>query len=250
MIAKNLWNRCVIGSLLFHIGLFMLIKNVPPSPLVAVRTVEAFFVESFEVKGPEPPPSISLDSHKNVSSPIQEGSPIQPSQREALSTFQPTVQNAEVRMVPSKDIPSVAVYRLVQVTTSPGTMANSAAVSPPPSHKQEDNPGGRASIASHQPQVTGETMILGEAGSPRFIHRELPVYPFLARKLGKEGKVVLQLALDEKGKLQGIDTIEASGFGFVDAASTAIRKSTFEPAISNGVAISSRVLVPIRFVLN
>jgi protein TonB len=93
-------------------------------------------------------------------------------------------------------------------------------------------------------------MMLGEAGSPRFIHRELPEYPFLARKLGKEGKVVLRLALDEKGRLQRIDTVEASGFGFADAASRAIRKSTFEPAISNGAAISSLVLVPIRFVLN
>jgi protein TonB len=93
-------------------------------------------------------------------------------------------------------------------------------------------------------------MMLGEAGAPRFIHQELPVYPFLARKLGKEGKVILRLALDEKGRLQGIDTVEASGFGFADAASRAIRKSTFEPAVSNGVAVSSRVLVPIRFVLN
>jgi protein TonB len=93
-------------------------------------------------------------------------------------------------------------------------------------------------------------MMLGDAGAARFSHRELPVYPFLARKLGKEGTVVLRLALDDKGRLQQIDTVESSGFGFADAASTAIRKSTFEPAISNGVAVSSRVIVPIRFVLN
>ena len=36
-------------------------------------------------------------------------------------------------------------------------------------------------------------MSLGDAGAPRFIHREMPIYPFIARKLGKEGKVVLRL---------------------------------------------------------
>lgn len=93
-------------------------------------------------------------------------------------------------------------------------------------------------------------MTLGEAGSPRFIHKESPKYPFLARKLGKEGKVILRLALNDQGQLQGIDTVESSGFGFAEAASAAIRKSTFAPAMSNGRTISSLVLVPIRFVLN
>ena len=71
----------------------------------------------------------------------------------------------------------------------------------------------------------------------------------MARKLGKEGKVVLRLALDAQGQLQGIDIVEANGFGFAEAASSAIRKSTFAPAVRDGRAISSRVLVPVRFVL-
>lgn len=41
----------------------------------------------------------------------------------------------------------------------------------------------------------------------------------MARKLGKEGKVVLRLALDAQGQLQGIDIVEANGFGFAEAAS-------------------------------
>jgi len=92
-------------------------------------------------------------------------------------------------------------------------------------------------------------MTLGDAGSPRFIHRESPKYPFMARKLGKEGKVLLKLALDAQGRLQGIDTVEANGFGFAEAASSAIKKSTFAPAVRNGKAISSQVLVSVRFVL-
>jgi protein TonB len=92
-------------------------------------------------------------------------------------------------------------------------------------------------------------MTLGETGSPRFIHKESPIYPFLARKLGKQGHVILRVALNDQGQLQGIDTVESSGFGFAEAASAAIRKSTFAPAASNGKAISSKVLVPVRFML-
>lgn len=71
----------------------------------------------------------------------------------------------------------------------------------------------------------------------------------MARKLGKEGKVVLRLTLDAQGQLQAVETVEASGFGFAEAANTAIRMSTYAPAVKNGRAISSQVLVPVKFVL-
>ncbi|MGQ9571450.1 MAG: hypothetical protein ACUVUQ_11560 [Thermodesulfovibrionales bacterium] len=38
----------------------------------------------------------------------------------------------------------------------------------------------------------------GSTGAPTFLKRQMPVYPALARKLGKEGKVVLRLFIDEK----------------------------------------------------
>jgi TonB family protein len=250
MIAKNLWNRCVIGSIFFHIGLFVLMKSVSPSPHITMSAVDAFIVESFEAKRPEPLRSVPPDSRTDVSSPILEERRVQPAHQAALSASPHSDRNAEIKMVPSKETPEAAASRSVQITTPPSTLANSTAVISLPSRAHEDTTGNKASGAAHQAQATNQVMMLGDAGSPRFIHRELPVYPFLARKLGKEGKVVLRLALDEKGKLQGIDTVETSGFGFADAASRAIRKSTFEPAISNGVAVSSRVLVPIRFVLN
>jgi periplasmic protein TonB len=249
MIAKSLWTQCVIGSIIFHIGLFILMENVSSLPLVALSTVDAFIVESLEAETSEPLRSVPPDSHKNISR-IEEWSHSQPVQRVVLSASLRTYQTADIKMIPSQNTPDAAVSRSVQIITAPSTLANSAAVIHLPTRTQEDNSGDKASEASYQTQGTSQVVMLGDAGSARFIHRELPVYPFLARKLGKEGKVILRLALDEKGRLQGIDTVETSGFGFADAASTAIRKSTFEPAISNGVAVSSRVLVPIRFILN
>jgi protein TonB len=95
----------------------------------------------------------------------------------------------------------------------------------------------------------GEAEILpfGTATGPNFLRREVPVYPFIARRMNKEGKVLLRLTIDENGKLMNVEVIEASGFGFTEAALDAVRKSTYRPAIKNGNAVFSLALLPVRF---
>ena len=89
----------------------------------------------------------------------------------------------------------------------------------------------------------------GASVAPAFLHREMPAYPMMARKLGREGKVVLKLTIDEKGNLSDIEVIEKSGFGFAEAAVEAVKKSTFLPAKKDGKPIASRALLPIKFQL-
>ncbi len=89
----------------------------------------------------------------------------------------------------------------------------------------------------------------GRSNGPRFLKRVIPSYPPFARRRGKEGKVTLQLMIDESGKLINIEVIEKPGFGFELSAIDAIRKSTFLPAIKDGKAVRSRVILPVRFVL-
>jgi protein TonB len=87
----------------------------------------------------------------------------------------------------------------------------------------------------------------GASVAPAFLHREMPVYPLIARKLGREGKVVLKLTIDENGNLLDVDVIEKAGYGFTEAAVEAVKKSTFLPAKKDGKPIASRALLPIRF---
>ncbi len=89
----------------------------------------------------------------------------------------------------------------------------------------------------------------GAAIAPSFLYREMPVYPAFARKLGKEGRVLLRLTIDERGDLIEIEVLEKAGFGFVEAAVDAIKKSTFLPAKKNGKPVASRALLPVRFLL-
>lgn len=89
----------------------------------------------------------------------------------------------------------------------------------------------------------------GSSEGPRFYHREMPVYPFIARKLGKEGRVVLRLTIDERGRLLNLEVIEGAGYGFTESAIEAVRKSTFVPAKKDGKPILSRALLPIKYAL-
>lgn len=89
----------------------------------------------------------------------------------------------------------------------------------------------------------------GAMNAPSFIHRAMPVYPPLARRRGKEGRVVLTLLIDQNGMLQEIDITEPAGYGLTEAAIAAVKNSTFAPARVNGQKVASRAILPIRFKL-
>lgn len=89
----------------------------------------------------------------------------------------------------------------------------------------------------------------GNAYGPKFIHREIPVYPQIARRLGKEGKVTLRLTLNEKGELMYIEIIEGAPYGFTESAIEAVKKSKFSPAIKDGKPVACRAILPVRFIL-
>jgi len=89
----------------------------------------------------------------------------------------------------------------------------------------------------------------GSKNAPRFLHREMPVYPLIARRLGKEGRVLLRLTIDERGNLLNVEVIEGAGYGLTESAVEAVRKSTFAPAVVDGKAVLSKALLPIRFSL-
>ena len=89
----------------------------------------------------------------------------------------------------------------------------------------------------------------GAPGGPRFLHREIPEYPFVARRHNKEGSVLLMVTLDTAGKLIKAEIVEASDQVFVNPSLEAVKKSTFLPAEKDGRPVACKVLLPIRFSL-
>jgi len=89
----------------------------------------------------------------------------------------------------------------------------------------------------------------GAPGGPKFLHREVPAYPMLARRRGKEGTVVLMVTIDAVGKLSKVDVVQASDRVFVEPSVQAVRKSTFLPATRDGQPVASAAIYPVRFSL-
>ena len=77
----------------------------------------------------------------------------------------------------------------------------------------------------------------------------LPPYPLVARRLGKEGVVLLEVLVAPDGRAADVRMIRSSGFAPLDeSAMTTVRERwRFVPARRDGVAVESRVTVPIRF---
>lgn len=76
-----------------------------------------------------------------------------------------------------------------------------------------------------------------------------PIYPEAARKRGIEGWVELAFTVTPKGTVEAVEVRNASPAGtFDDAAVRAIRQWRFEPVERNGLKISQRALIRLRFV--
>ena len=96
--------------------------------------------------------------------------------------------------------------------------------------------------------MTGD-FTFGDGSGPSFLQQAPVRYPLVARRMGRQGTVLLRLTIDEKGKLLGVEVLKDPGCGFAESAVEAVKKSRFSPAHRNGRFVPSRVTLPIRFVL-
>jgi protein TonB len=77
-----------------------------------------------------------------------------------------------------------------------------------------------------------------------------PRYPFLARRRGLEGRVILLVQVDAAGRPSAVGVQRSSGSSLLDdAAAEAVQHWRFAPARHAGVAVPGAVEVPIRFAL-
>jgi len=76
-----------------------------------------------------------------------------------------------------------------------------------------------------------------------------PVYPDKARKAGLEGKVTVRVLVSAEGSVIETKVLSASDEIFVKAATTAMAKCEFEPALKDGKTTRSMVAVPVQFKL-
>lgn len=86
-----------------------------------------------------------------------------------------------------------------------------------------------------------------ERAKPKLVHLPQPTYTEAARAAGAEGRVRVQMTVDEAGKVVDVKTLAGLGYGLDEAALQAARAATFEAAIRCGKPARSTFTVAIRF---
>jgi TonB family protein len=107
---------------------------------------------------------------------------------------------------------------------------------------QMPTPSGAA--ASAATQASGDR-------DPAFASLQRPKYPAQAMRDRVSGRVLMQIAIDERGIPLTIDVIESQPPGVFDAAASAAAEHwTFQPALKHGVPVAATFIVPVDFALD
>ena len=157
---------------------------------------------------------------------------------------------------------SLSIYNQMQKVESP------AAVKPRPEAKaspieprQTENPAPDVEaspppVAENKPSTQSA---LDSPGQPdrepdyqaAYLNNPAPVYPLVARRMGWQGKVVLNVEVLESGLPGQIMLQQSSGHDVLDnAALNSVRTWRFVPARHGGEPVARRFLVPIPFILH
>jgi periplasmic protein TonB len=128
---------------------------------------------------------------------------------------------------------------------------------PPPPELAREKPKPPANTQSQKkiaPTATATGAITSGpmvSAHPRYRSNPKPEYPPEARRLRQQGLVLLSVQVGADGRPSDVSLKRSSGFPALDqAANQAVRRWSFEPARVAGLAVASRVDVPVRFSLS
>ncbi|PKN46778.1 MAG: hypothetical protein CVU63_07165 [Deltaproteobacteria bacterium HGW-Deltaproteobacteria-20] len=107
--------------------------------------------------------------------------------------------------------------------------------------------GSQGSAGTGSGGVDSSVAKFGTPGGPGIVRMAQPRYPHEARRLGKEGIVLLKLSLDEAGTVRDVEVLRGVGFGTEEASREAVLLSRFRPATFKGRPVACQVILPIHF---
>lgn len=106
--------------------------------------------------------------------------------------------------------------------------------------KLDPNDSDSLPIPSDEFLVTSMPVLISEIRIP---------YPEEAKKAGIEGPVIMDLLIDDQGKVRQVILIKGPGFGLNEAALAAIKNFQFRPARIQDQSVAVKIRYTYRFVL-
>jgi periplasmic protein TonB len=205
---------------LLHIGLFYSLRGGLPQPAAVIATPKELFATPITPEPAAQPPA--------PRPPVPKPAPQPP---KATSTTTASKVSPPMPLPQPNSLPAPAVASAPAPTTSTPAAAPPAAAPTP------------AAIAPAIPKTI--------TSGVEYLQQPRPEYPALSRRLGEQGKVVLRILVNEKGRPERVDLQQSSGSARLDeAAKQAVLQALFKPHIEDGRAVAVYAVVPIKFELN
>lgn len=131
---------------------------------------------------------------------------------------------------------------------------NPVPVSEPLLEKIQQQPARIAQQAEASATPVASASTLKEDSEPvykaSYLNNQPPAYPLAARRMGLQGKVVLQVEVLAEGRCGGILIQTSSGYAMLDhAALEAVKSWRFVPARQAGNAVDKWFIIPVQFSL-
>jgi len=222
------------GSLLAHAGLVVALGGIE-----APRSIAATAIEVVETSKPEPTPPVTPEPPPPEPA-VQPAPPRARAAKAAPAEPPPEVPPAAATAPPLGALPDFGL----ELGNGAGGLAVPAA----------------APLAPRAPATT-TTKALEKApaparavdacdeppAKPKLVNLPQPAYTDAARAANVEGKVRIEITVDEAGKVVSVRALTSLGHGLDEAALSAARSATFEPAMRCGRPGRSTFTVSIRF---
>lgn len=168
-----------------------------------------------------------------------------------IEEIQPTSQSRARRPPPPAPLPPIVVPNEVITDVEPIDFTDTALPIDDPGEDATYQEGTDQATAARQPDVNARLL--------RYVE---PEYTRAARKRDLRAQVVIEVQVDERGRVQSAtvlermllndeghpyQTVDELGYGLDEAALSAARACLFRPARANGQPVPTRTTLTIRF---
>jgi TonB family protein len=150
---------------------------------------------------------------------------------------QKTALEEKSALLEKKPVQTPTVSQPVRTQTQPSTQP---VVNPSTTQPVQQQTKPASSTPAPMPFVAIESQ-------PEFIHREPAIYPEIAKKIGLQGRVTVEVTIDAQGKPIQAKIVKSASDVFNEAAIEAVMKYTFKPAMMSTGPVTSKVMIPIDF---
>jgi protein TonB len=171
-----------------------------------------------------------------------EPAPAPPKPQPAVSTAAPAPKEATAKPKPAK--------RLPDTTPSPQAITEPLP-EPAPAEPVAIAPAASPARPAAPPAPPAPPAPKTITSGIEYIQPPQPDYPPISRRMGEEGKAILRVLVNDKGRPERIEVHKSSGSARLDeAARQAVLRAVFKPFIEDGKSVAAYAIVPIRFQLD